>query len=122
MSGTTTPSSGAPRASAFSREGLRSGRGVFALVTGLVADDRAGCPAVRRARLGLSMVLLGGVATLAACGPSFQRMAAAECKGSPTDAAYAACERSLSQQLADERLGYIVRSQVINGMAGGRRP
>jgi hypothetical protein len=39
-------------------------------------------------------------------------MAAAECKGIATDTAYAECERRLSQQLADEQLGYIVWSQL----------
>jgi hypothetical protein len=49
-------------------------------------------------------------------------MAAAECRGIATDTAYTECERKLSQQLADERLGYIVRSQVIDGPPGGLRP
>jgi hypothetical protein len=40
-------------------------------------------------------------------------MAAAECRGIATDTAYAECERRLSQELADQRLSYIVRSQVI---------
>ena len=68
-------------------------------------------------RRGLSIGLLGGGVILAACGPSFQQMAAAECQGIATDTAYAECERRLSQQLADERLGYIVRSQVISRRA-----
>jgi hypothetical protein len=46
-------------------------------------------------------------------------MAAAECKGIAADIAYAECERRLSQELADERLGYIVRSQVIGGPRAG---
>ena len=66
---------------------------------------------------GLSIALVGGVVILAACGPSFQQMAAAECQGIATDTAYAECARRLSQQLADERLGYIVRSQVISRRA-----
>jgi hypothetical protein len=65
----------------------------------------------------LSVALLGGVVILAACGPSVQQMAAAECQGIATDTAYAECERRLSQQLADERLGYIVPSQVISRRA-----
>jgi hypothetical protein len=68
-------------------------------------------------RRGLSIALLGGVVILAACGSSFQQMAAAECQGIATDTAYAECERRLSQQLAEERLGYIVRSQVFSRRA-----
>ena len=75
----------------------------------------------RRARLRLSVVLMAGV-TVAACGPSFQQMAAAACKDSASAAAYPECERKLSQQLADERLGYIVRSQVMDNPAGRLRP
>jgi hypothetical protein len=52
-------------------------------------------------RRGLSIAVVGGVVILAACGPSFQQMAAAECQGIATDTAYAECERRLSQQLAD---------------------
>jgi hypothetical protein len=36
---------------------------------------------------GLSIALVGGVVILAACGPSFQQMAAAECKGIASDTA-----------------------------------
>jgi hypothetical protein len=46
-------------------------------------------------------------------------MAAAECKGIAADTAYAECERRVSQQLADERLGYIVRSQMSGARVGG---
>jgi hypothetical protein len=63
---------------------------------------------------GVATTALAVILMLAACGPTFQQMAAAECAGSATDTAYAACERKLAQQLADERLGYIVRSQVIH--------
>ncbi len=60
----------------------------------------------------------GGTIALAAasccgCGPTFQQMSAAECAGIATDTAYEACQRNLAQRLADERLGYIVRSQVV---------
>ncbi len=68
----------------------------------------------------LTVALVGGVVVLVACGPTFQQMAAVDCKGIATDTAYAECERRLSQELADERLGYIVRSQVIGGPPGGR--
>jgi hypothetical protein len=73
-------------------------------------------------RQGLSIALFGGVLILPACGPSFQQMAAAECQGVRTDTAYAECERRLSQELAEERLGYIMRSQVTGGPAGRLRP
>ena len=69
------------------------------------------------AQRGLSIAAVGGVVILAAGGPSFHQMAAAECQGIATDTAYAECERRLSQQLADERLGYLVRSQVISRRA-----
>jgi hypothetical protein len=62
---------------------------------------------------GLSIALVSGVLMLAACGPSFQQMAAAECQGIASDVAYAKC---VSQQLADQRLGYIVRSQPIGAV------
>jgi hypothetical protein len=78
-----------------------------------------GCWLLQRS---LSIALVGGVAILAACGPSFQQMTAAECQGIATDTAYAECERRLSQKLAEERLDYIVRSQVIRGPGGGLRP
>jgi hypothetical protein len=61
----------------------------------------------------LSIALVVSVVIVASCGPRFQQMAAAECQGMATDTAYAECERRLSQELADQRLGYIVRSQVI---------
>jgi hypothetical protein len=62
---------------------------------------------------GLSIALAGGVLILVACGPSFQQMAAAECQGIATDTAYSEC---ISQQLAEQRLGYIVRSQPIGAV------
>jgi hypothetical protein len=65
---------------------------------------------------GVAVALVGGVAILAACGPSFQQMAAAECHGIASDVAYAECERRLSQQLANERLDYIVRTQPIGAI------
>jgi hypothetical protein len=71
---------------------------------------------------GVTVALLGGVAILAACGPSFQQIAAAECQGLATATAYAECERRLSQHLANERLDYIVRSQVIDGPRGRLQP
>jgi hypothetical protein len=49
---------------------------------------------------GVAIALLGGAAILAACGPSFQQMAAADCQSVATDTAYAERERRLSQQLA----------------------
>jgi hypothetical protein len=61
---------------------------------------------------GFATIPLAVIPMLAACGPTFQQMAAAPCAGSATDTAYADCERRLAQQLADERLGDIVRSQV----------
>ena len=48
-----------------------------------------------------------------------QEIAAAQCRGIAADTAYAECERRVSQQLAHERLGHIVRSQVIGGGVGG---
>ena len=59
-----------------------------------------------------TIALAAGV-LLAGCGPTFQQMSAAECAGIATDTAYEACQRNLAQRLADERLGYIVRSQVV---------
>jgi hypothetical protein len=50
--------------------------------------------------------------TLAACGPSFEQQVATECQGMATDTAYEGCRRRLAQDLADRRLGYIVRSQM----------
>jgi hypothetical protein len=70
-------------------------------------------------RSGLSIALLGAAAGLASCGPSLQEVVASECKGIVDDTAYAECERRIFQQLADERLSYIVGSQVIGGRAGG---
>jgi hypothetical protein len=67
----------------------------------------------------LSIARVSAAAGPASCGPSFQQMAATECQGIATDTAYAECERKLSQELADERLGYIVRSQMSGGRAGG---
>jgi hypothetical protein len=61
----------------------------------------------------LSIALVASVVVVGSCGPSFMQMAAAECQGIATDIAYAECERRLSQELADQRLGYIVRSQVV---------
>ena len=49
-------------------------------------------------------IVLAASVLLAGCGPTFQQMSEAECK---------ACQRNLAQRLADERLGYIVRSQVV---------
>jgi hypothetical protein len=45
-------------------------------------------------------------------------MAAAQCRRIAADTAYAECERRVSQQLADERLGYIVRSQMSGARVG----
>ena len=58
-------------------------------------------------------VAFGWTLLLAGCGPTFQEMAAVECAGMATDTAYENCQRSLARQLADERLGYIVRSQAV---------
>jgi hypothetical protein len=58
-------------------------------------------------------IALTAIVLLAGCGPSFQQMSEAECAGIATDTAYEACQRNLAQRLADERLGYIVRSQVV---------
>ena len=65
------------------------------------------------------MALASAALGLASCESSFHEMAAAECQGIATDTAYVECERSMSQQLADERLGYIVRSQM-SGMRVSR--
>jgi hypothetical protein len=62
---------------------------------------------------GIGAIVLAGVSGLAACGPTFQQMAATECAGIATDTAYQDCRQSLARRLADERLGYIVRSQVV---------
>jgi hypothetical protein len=70
-------------------------------------------------RWALSIALAGAAAGLVACQSSFQETVAAECQGMAADTAYTECERRVSQQLADERLRYIVRSQVIGGGAGG---
>jgi hypothetical protein len=67
-------------------------------------------------RWALSIALAGAALGLALCESSFRERAAAECKGVATDTAYAECERRVSQQLADERLGYIVRSQPIGAV------
>jgi hypothetical protein len=69
-------------------------------------------------RWALSIVLAGAVTGLVACQSSFQETVAAECQGIATDTAYEGCERRVSQQWADERLGYIVRSQAIGGPMG----
>ena len=58
-------------------------------------------------------IALAASVLLAGCGPTFQQMSRAECAGIATDTAYEACQRNLAQRLADERLGYIVRSQVV---------
>ena len=58
-------------------------------------------------------IVLAANVLLAWCGPTFQQMSEAECAGIATDTAYEACQRNLAQRLADERLGYIVRSQVV---------
>ncbi|HEX2139033.1 MAG TPA: hypothetical protein VHG33_04905 [Woeseiaceae bacterium] len=62
---------------------------------------------------GIGAIMLAGVSGLAACGPTFQQMAATECAGIATDTAYQDCRQSLARRLADERLGYIVRSQAV---------
>jgi hypothetical protein len=62
---------------------------------------------------GIATVVLAGTVALAGCGPSFQQRAASECAGISTDTAYEDCRRSLAEQLADQRLGYIARSQVV---------
>jgi hypothetical protein len=67
-------------------------------------------------RWALSIALASAALGLASCESSFHEMAAAECQGIATDTAYAECERRLSQELADERLGYIVRSQPIGAI------
>jgi hypothetical protein len=67
----------------------------------------------------LSIALVGVAIGLTSCESSFQEMAAAECRGIAVDTAYAECERRVSQQLADERLGYIVRSQMSGARIGG---
>jgi hypothetical protein len=82
-------------------------------------DVPASCPHAGPRRWALSIALAGAAAGLVACQTSFQEMVAAECHGIVTDTAYEGCERRVSQQLADERLRYIVRSQVIGGGAGG---
>jgi hypothetical protein len=69
-------------------------------------------------RWALSIALAGVAAGLASCESSFREMAAAECRGIAADTAYAECERRVSQQLADERLGYIVRSQMSGARVG----
>jgi hypothetical protein len=58
-------------------------------------------------------IVLAASVLLAGCGATFQQMSEAECAGIATDTAYEACQRNLAQRLADERLGYIVRSQVV---------
>lgn len=83
-------------------------------------DVPASFPDAGARRWVLSIALAGAAAGLVACQTSFQEMVAAECHGIVTDTAYAECERRISQQLADERLGYIVRSQAIGGGAGLR--
>jgi hypothetical protein len=96
------------------RSSFRSGRAAHGstLVTALRAATRLIGKVASTA--GVATIALAVILMLAACGPTFQQMAAAECAGSATDTAYADCERRLAQQLADERLGYIVRSQVIH--------
>jgi hypothetical protein len=58
-------------------------------------------------------IVLAASVLLAGCGPTFQQMSEAECAGVATDTAYETCQRNLVQRLADERLGFIVRSQVV---------
>jgi hypothetical protein len=70
-------------------------------------------------RWAMSIASAGAAAGLVTYQSSFQETVAAACQGIATDTAYTECERRVSQQLADERLGYIVRSQVIEGAAGG---
>jgi outer membrane lipopolysaccharide assembly protein LptE/RlpB len=59
-------------------------------------------------------IALAATVLLAGCGPTFQQMSEVDCAGIATDTAYEACQRRLARQLADERLGYIVRSQVVH--------
>jgi hypothetical protein len=54
-----------------------------------------------------------GMMVLTACGPTFKQAVAIDCQGIANEMAYADCEQRLAQQWADERLGYIVRSQII---------
>jgi hypothetical protein len=82
-------------------------QGVDALV-----DARPAGP-IRKSAASVATIALAGVLVLPACGPTFQQMAAADCAGIATDTAYEDCRRRLAEQLADERLGYIVRSQVV---------
>ena len=58
-------------------------------------------------------IALAATVLLAGCGPTFQQMSEVDCAGIATDTAYEGCQRNLAQRLADERLGYIVRSQVV---------
>lgn len=59
------------------------------------------------------ITVFAGVVALAACGPTFQQTVAIDCQGIANEMAFADCQRRLAEQLEDERLGYIVRSQVV---------
>jgi hypothetical protein len=70
----------------------------------------------------LSIALVSIAIGLTSCESSFQEMAAAQCRGIAAETAYAECERRVSQQLADERLGYVMRSQMTGArFSGGMR-
>ena len=68
---------------------------------------------IKKTAASVATIALAGVLVLPACGPTFQQMATAICADIATDTAYEHCRRRLAEQLAEERLGHIVRSQVV---------
>jgi hypothetical protein len=90
-------------------------QGVDALVDGRPAGPLTATAAgpIRKTAASVATIALAGVLVLPACGPTFQQMATAICADIATDTAYEHCRRRLAEQLAEERLGYIVRSQVV---------
>jgi hypothetical protein len=90
-------------------------QGADALVDGRPAGPLTATAAgpIKKTAASVATIALAGVLVLPACGPTFQQMATAICADIATDTAYEHCRRRLAEQLAEERLGYIVRSQVV---------
>jgi hypothetical protein len=70
------------------------------------------CGAIVAAWRPTGLVLVAGLAALAACATAYQDQVAATCQGIASDVAYEDCERRVARSLSDQRLDYIVRSQV----------